>query len=146
MAPKRKREPPDKPPPDASFTVKCGLASFCKNANLKSMISHAVRDVSQITWELSKLLNLHFVHACEHGLHIFALDRQNDLYTLCYGVSGLEGGCHDKGLTDLSTHGQPQIAAVAQAQHVYFQQRPTNLPWAPRNRIGQILKSASQTY
>lgn len=149
MPPKRKRDPgqplgPATKQKDVShLTVKTGLNKFCTDARLKASINRAVHQVSLMTLELSKLLNLHFLLSCEQPHRYIHAFSKNDFYTLVQGVSEGSG----KGLRDLASPEFPtNINSVAEAQHLYFSLRPSSLSWGCRDGVGQCLKSAVQVF
>lgn len=146
MPPKRKRDPgvplgpATKTTRDSLLTVKTGLSKFCTSQALKASITRAVHQVSLMSLELSKLLNLHFLICCEQPNQYVCAFTQNDFYTLVQGVS--KGS--RKGLRDLSSADfENNIQGVAEAQHVYFSLRPPDLEWGCRDGVGQCLKAAT---
>ena len=152
-----KRKPPSRPPdpprvkrlkkPNAKshFTIKIGFNSLCTVPQLKGPLNRAVREVSLITWELSKLLNLYYLDACENDKEIFYLSRRqdNDFYSIVQGIShGSKYKVRDLGSAGFSA----RINAVAEAQAKYHSLRPSGLPWGSRDGTGQFLKSACEVF
>ena len=149
MATKRKRDPGKPYGPatrekkESLFTVKLGLNKFCIDPDLRETIADAARQVSLMTFELGKLLNLHFLLVCEQpGAYMHHLGR-NDFYTVVQGVSTKESSCDVRDLSDCASSA---VSSVMEAQHIYLSLRPPQLRWGSRSRVGNPLKFSCQAF
>ena len=148
MAPKRTRDPGKPRGPatrqktESLLTVKLGLQKFCVDSQLKRAIGCAAQQVSRMVFELGKLLNLHFLIACQHPSNCVYSFRRDDFYTIVQGVSVVAGG----DVLDLSLSLKPSVRSVTEAQHMYLSLRPPDLAWGLRDRVGNPLKLACQAF